>query len=77
MDATISVKDRKKILSKFNRGKDYNDADISILCSCETIEKGVDTNYANMCVFVDPKNLKIMQNIWRIVRKQFGVDKPK
>jgi hypothetical protein len=31
-----------------------------------------------MCVFVDPKSsiVKIIQNIGRIVRKQFGVDKP-
>ena len=40
--------------------------------------EGIDTKNANMCVFVDPKTsfVKIIQNIGRVVRKQFGVDKP-
>jgi superfamily II DNA or RNA helicase len=80
LDATVSMKDRKKILTKFKKNKDNaNDNDITILCSCETIGEGVDTNDANMCVFVDPKSsvVKIIQNIGRIVRKQYGIDKPK
>ena len=80
LDATVSMKDRKKILTKFKKNKDnINDNDITILCSCETIGEGVDTNDANMCVFVDPKSsvVKIIQNIGRIVRKQYGTDKPK
>ena len=80
LDATVSMKDRKKILTKFKKNKDNaDDNDITILCSCETIGEGVDTNDANMCVFVDPKSsvVKIIQNIGRIVRKQYGIDKPK
>ena len=80
LDATVSMKNRKIILSKFKKNKNIiNDNNITILCSCETIGEGVDTNDANMCVFVDPKSsvVKIIQNIGRIVRKQYGIDKPK
>jgi ribosomal RNA-processing protein 8 len=80
LDATVSMKNRKKILSKFKKNIiNINDNDITILCSCETIGEGVDTNDANMCVFVDPKSsvVKIIQNIGRIVRKQYGINKPK
>ena len=62
--------------------KDKNKAmvhDVIELCSCETIGEGVDINDATMCVFVDPKSsyVKIVQNIGRIVRKQWGVEKPR
>ncbi|NDJ11942.1 MAG: hypothetical protein EBY17_12255, partial [Acidobacteriia bacterium] len=54
------------------------DNEVIVISSCETIGEGIDTKNANMCVFVDPKSshVKIIQNIGRIVRKQFGVDKP-
>jgi superfamily II DNA or RNA helicase len=79
LDATISMMNRKRILKNFKKSENSDsELNITILCSCETIGEGIDTSDANMCVFVDPKSsvVKIIQNIGRIVRKQFGVDKP-
>ena len=69
----MNAKERRALLKTFDASQD-----VFILCSCETMGEGVDTKNANMCVFVDPKSsfVKIIQNIGRIVRKQFGVDKP-
>ena len=66
---------RKDILSQFDETPDNA---VFVISSCETIGEGIDTKNANMCVFVDPKrsSVKIIQNIGRIVRKQFGIDKP-
>jgi superfamily II DNA or RNA helicase len=74
LTASIPAKQRKKYLDKFDNTKDN---EVYIIASCETIGEGIDTKNANMCVFVDPKSsyVKIIQNIGRIVRKQFGVDK--
>ena len=71
----IKLKERRQILNDFDSSKDE---DIFILSSCETMGEGVDTKNANMCVFVDSKTsvTKIIQNIGRVVRKVFGVDKP-
>ena len=67
-------KERKQILNDFDNTEDN---EIFIISSCETIGEGVDTKNANMCVFVDPKSsyVKIIQNIGRIVRKQYGIKK--
>jgi superfamily II DNA or RNA helicase len=69
----LKLKERRTLLESFDACQD-----VFILSSCETMGEGVDTKNANMCVFVDPKSsfVKIIQNIGRIVRKQFGVDKP-
>jgi superfamily II DNA or RNA helicase len=71
-----SPHERKNILKRFDRTSNNR---IFVISSCETIGEGIDTKNANMCVFVDPKSsyVKIIQNIGRIVRKQFGVEKPK
>jgi len=75
LGSSISMMERKQILQKFD---ETSDNDIMILSSCETIGEGIDTKNANMCVFVDPKTsyVKIIQNIGRIVRKEFGKNKP-
>ncbi len=75
LDSKVKMDKRKEILKKFDETSNNK---IMIISSCETIGEGVDTKNANMCVFVDPKSsfVKIIQNIGRIVRKQFGVDKP-
>jgi superfamily II DNA or RNA helicase len=67
--------ERKKMLEDFDATPDN---EVMVISSCETIGEGIDTKNANMCVFVDPKTsyVKIIQNIGRIVRKVFGVDKP-
>jgi Helicase conserved C-terminal domain len=77
LDATTVMTERRKILKRFKKCEEDTNHEIVILSSWETIGEGVDTNDANMCVFVDPKSsiVKIIQNIGRIVRKQFGVDK--
>ena len=69
----LKLKERRQILNEFDSCKD-----VYILCSCETMGEGVDTKNANMCVFVDSKTsiIKIIQNIGRVVRKVFGVNKP-
>jgi superfamily II DNA or RNA helicase len=69
----MKAKERRQLLNVFDASQD-----VFLLSSCETMGEGVDTKNANMCVFVDPKSsfIKIIQNIGRIVRKQFGVDKP-
>jgi len=69
----MKAKERRVLLNVFDACQD-----VFLLSSCETMGEGVDTKNANMCVFVDPKSsfVKIIQNIGRIVRKQFGVDKP-
>lgn len=69
----MKAKERRQLLNVFDASQD-----VFLLSSCETMGEGVDTKNANMCVFVDPKSsfVKIIQNIGRIVRKQFGVDKP-
>jgi len=71
---TAKTKDRNKILDNFNETKDDS---VYVLCSCRTIGEGIDTKYANMCVFVDPKQSykDIIQNIGRIVRKTSEDDK--
>ena len=73
--SSMGIPKRKSILKKFDES---NENTIYIISSCETIGEGIDTKNANMCVFVDPKSsyIKIIQNIGRIVRKLFGVDKP-
>ena len=70
-----SGSERKRILNRFDRTPNNK---VYVISSCETIGEGIDTKNANMCVFVDPKSsyVKIIQNIGRIVRKQFGVVKP-
>lgn len=75
LDASISIKDRKDILKRFDTTPNNK---VFIISSCETIGEGIDTKNANMCVFVDPKSsmVKIIQNIGRIVRKQKDVWKP-
>ncbi len=67
---------RDKILKQFDKTLEN---EVIVISSCATIGEGIDTKNANMCVFVDPKtsNVQIIQNIGRIVRKQFGIDKPK
>jgi len=72
---SADTKNKKKYLSSFDNTPSD---EIYIISSCETIGEGIDTKNANMCVFIDPKSsfVKIIQNIGRIVRKQFGVDKP-
>jgi superfamily II DNA or RNA helicase len=69
------TKNRTEILEKFDATPDN---EVIVISSCETIGEGIDTKNANMCVFVDPKssNVKIIQNIGRVARKVFGVDKP-
>jgi superfamily II DNA or RNA helicase/ubiquinone/menaquinone biosynthesis C-methylase UbiE len=69
----LKLKERRDILKEFDTSKN-----VFILSSCETMGEGIDTKNANMCVFVDPKTsfVKIIQNIGRVVRKQFNVDKP-
>jgi superfamily II DNA or RNA helicase len=69
----MKAKERRALLETFDSSQD-----VFILSSCETMGEGVDTKNANMCVFVDPKSsfVKIIQNIGRIVRKQFCIHKP-
>ena len=69
----LKLKERRDILKEFDTCED-----VFILSSCETMGEGIDTKNANMCVFADAKTsfVKIIQNIGRVVRKQFGVDKP-
>ena len=76
LPSSVKPKQRDEILKKFDK---TDDDEIMIISSCETIGEGIDTKNANMCVFVDPKSspVKIIQNIGRIVRKPFGIDKPK
>ena len=75
LDASINGTKRRQILDEFDKTPDDH---VFVISSCETIGEGIDTKHANMCVFVDPKSsyVKIIQNIGRIVRKQFGVEKP-
>ena len=75
LDASIRLKERRNILDTFDKTESNQ---IFIISSCETIGEGIDTKNANMCVFADPKTsfVKIIQNIGRIVRKQFGIYKP-
>jgi ribosomal RNA-processing protein 8 len=75
LSSSIGLKERRIILDKFDASPDN---EIIVISSCETIGEGIDTKNANMCVFVDPKSsyVKIIQNIGRIVRKQFGQSKP-
>ena len=72
----IKPSDRKLILNEFDITPNN---EIFVISSCETIGEGIDTKNANMCAFIDPKSsfVKIIQNIGRIVRKEFNVDKPK
>ena len=74
LDAKIKQKKRRDILNLLDT---CIENEIVIICSCKTIGEGIDTKNANMCVFVDPKSsiVEIIQNIGRVVRKQFGVDK--
>lgn len=75
LDAKIKQTKRREILNLLDTSADN---EIVIICSCRTIGEGIDTKHANMCVFIDPKSslVEILQNIGRVVRKQFGVDKP-
>ncbi len=65
---TAITKNIIKILKDFDNTEDN---EIYILASCKTIGEGIDTNNANMCVFLDPKQsyIEIDQNIGRICRK--------
>jgi superfamily II DNA or RNA helicase len=67
-------KQRRKILDEFDA---VGDTEVIVISSCETIGEGIDTKNANMCVFVDPKTsyVKIIQNMGRIVRKTFEIEK--
>ena len=67
---------RYNILKQMEQTDDHS---ILIISSCQTIGEGVDTKDANMVVFVDAKSsiTAITQNIGRIVRKLFGVNKRK
>ena len=71
---TAETKDKDEILGAFEK---CSDTEIYIVSSCRTIGEGVDTNKANMCVFVDPKTsvISIIQNIGRICRKIPGVER--
>ena len=73
--ANITQKIRRETLHLLDTSLEN---EIVIICSCKTIGEGIDTKNANMCVFVDPKAspVQIIQNIGRIVRKQFGSKKP-
>jgi len=75
LDAKIKQHKRREILNLLDTSTEN---EIVIICSCRTIGEGIDTKHANMCVFIDPKSslVEILQNIGRVVRKQFGVDKP-
>jgi superfamily II DNA or RNA helicase/ubiquinone/menaquinone biosynthesis C-methylase UbiE len=75
LSAVIDMKVRKRILSQFDTTPDD---EVFIISSCQTIGEGIDTKNANMCVFVDPKSsiVGITQNIGRIVRRIFGLEKP-
>jgi ribosomal RNA-processing protein 8 len=75
MSSASNSDKRKETLQMFDTTPDN---EVIVISSCETIGEGIDTKNANMCVFVDPKTsyVKIIQNIGRIVRKAFGVDKP-
>ena len=75
LSAKMSGKERRQILDQFDT---TSSNEVFIISSCETIGEGIDTKNANMCVFVDPKSsyVKIIQNIGRIVRKLFGINKP-
>lgn len=80
LDCKTNTKQRRQILSRFKKcDESQTERNVIILSSCETIGEGVDTNDANMCVFVEPKSsaVKIIQNIGRIVRKQIGDNKKK
>lgn len=74
LDASIKPDVRRNILNDFDKGKNN---EIFIIASCATIGEGVDTKNSNMVVFVDPKesHIKIIQNIGRAVRKQFGINR--
>lgn len=76
LSADISSGRRKELLNEFDACPDN---EVYIISSCETIGEGIDTKNANMCVFVDPKSssVKIIQNIGRIVRKVFEIEKPR
>ena len=52
LQAKSLTNDRREILKKYKKGtNDDSEHNITVLCSCETIGEGVDTNDANMCVF--------------------------
>ena len=75
LSSATSGKDQDKMLVEFDGTEDD---EAMVISSCRTIGEGIDTKNANMIVFVDPKtsHIGIIQNIGRIVRKHFGVDKP-
>jgi len=75
LHSDIAMNQRKRILEQFDTTPDD---EVFIISSCQTIGEGIDTKNANMCVFVDPKSsfVAITQNIGRIVRKIFGLEKP-
>jgi len=64
---TAGTRNKRTLLENFDQCPDN---EIYILASCKTINEGIDTKNANMCVFVDPKNSPsdIIQNIGRITR---------
>ena len=76
LSSNDKIESRTKTLEKFDETP--ND-EVIVIASCATIGEGIDTKNANMCVFVDPKTspVQIIQNIGRIVRKKFGINKPK
>ena len=75
MSSESNAEDRRKLLTELAK---TSDNEIMVISSCAVIKEGIDTKTANMCVFVDPKSsyVQIIQNVGRIVRKVFGVDKP-
>jgi superfamily II DNA or RNA helicase len=74
LHSDIAMNHRKRILLQFDTTPDD---EVFVISSCQTIGEGIDTKNANMCVFVDPKSsfVAITQNIGRIVRKIFGLEK--
>ena len=72
LSAECNKKQRDSILNALRKTKDN---EVMVVCSCKTIGEGIDTNKANMTVFVDPKSsyVDIIQNIGRIVRKQKSI----
>jgi len=67
MDGTTTIKDRKKIIGRF----ETNNRDISILSSAKVLAEGVDIPCVDSVVFVSPKEseVEIIQCIGRCLRR--------
>lgn len=65
----VSKDDREDTLKWFENSESD---EIKVLSNCQLIGEGVDTDSADMCVFLDPKGsiVAIIQNIGRICRKK-------